>query len=190
MKFAHFSWENSGQNNGRTSPFGGKNSGQGLVLKQGFPVFAIMRVTPAKSRPDHHYLWFLSRRHLSSLPLWRHPWSTAVSPLHLHRIHQIRPPRMPRPMAAVLLNPKICCFFENLTINRFAFTALDKCSNEQQIFGLTAVWVTCHKVDYYAPHFETLQTVRNSWAFKLCHKYPIKIQSDRLIHRSLFLNLS
>ena len=44
MKFAHFSSENSGQNNGRTSPFWGKNSRQGLVLKQGFPVFTIMRV--------------------------------------------------------------------------------------------------------------------------------------------------
>ena len=48
MKFAHFSSENSGQNNGRTSPFWGKNSGQGLVLKQGFPVFTIMRVKRIK----------------------------------------------------------------------------------------------------------------------------------------------
>ena len=40
----YFAQENSGQNNGRTSPFSPKYNGQGLVLKQGFPVLSIMRV--------------------------------------------------------------------------------------------------------------------------------------------------
>ena len=36
----------------------------------------------------------------------------------------------------------ICCFFENLAVNGFTFTALrsaDKFLNEQQIFGLTLI---------------------------------------------------
>ena len=40
----YFAQENSGQNNGRTSPFSPKYNGQGLVLKQGFPVLNIIRV--------------------------------------------------------------------------------------------------------------------------------------------------
>ena len=39
------------------------------------------------------------------------------------------------------LRSKICCFFENLAVNYFTFTALqsvDKFSNEQQIFGHAA----------------------------------------------------
>ena len=37
------------------------------------------------------------------------------------------------------IRPKICCFFENLGVNHFTFTALhsaDKFSKEQLIFGL------------------------------------------------------
>ena len=40
------------------------------------------------------------------------------------------------------VRPKICCFFEKLSVDYFTLTALhfaDKFSNEQQILGLTFV---------------------------------------------------